>query len=420
MTGNFIRLQHSTCNWTTKHSYLTHEIKCQCPLEKLRRQQIDLIDLLSSLFEEGLQLSQLDISAAQCSLCFGPAEGEVKVSPNKPDFIIAMDGNFQHRHQSYSSKDFPQEDQYPDFFIRTSNIEKEAVACQQTDAQANDIKVKEGSGKIRFSGEDIMCILNLRCVLLGLWLLRRYRNAVKVLGEAQSALNTLFQMANPALPGKNYSALFFRSQWASEREAYASKDAIMQKQKLELGRLLSLQDELEAAWLQPALTPQQALHRLRTTAEIKESIAQQAAKVGTANVLLLDKEQQAFLKLWYSKHEVGLRYIAICEEKRPLQQSRSDGHDTNLGHKGQTNLLVALRKHVTQLKKIVETYQTRRTEYHAKYPEHQLPADINYNELLHIQADHPFWNDSLFTKIEAPWAVDPNTRHGMQQVAYAD
>lgn len=83
--------------------------------------------------------------------------------------------------------------------------------------------------------------------------------------------------------------------------------------------------------MQPALTPQQVLHRLRTTAELKESIAKQAAKVGTTDVLLLEKEQQAFLKLWYSKHEVGLKFIAICEEKRPLQQSRSDGHDTNLG-----------------------------------------------------------------------------------------
>lgn len=152
----------------------------------------------------------------------------------------------------------------------------------------------------------------------------------------------------------------------------------------------------------------------------------------------MDKEQEAFLKLWYSKHEVALKYIAICEEKRPLQQSRSDGHESNLGqsqsdfspssiqlrfttvlftlivgHKGKTNLLVALRKHATQLKKIVETYRTRRQQYHIQYPNHQLPEDIDYIDLLNIQADHPFWNDSLFTQIEAPWAVDPNTREGM-------
>lgn len=87
------------------------------------------------------------------------------------------------------------------------------------------------------------------CAWLGFWLLRRYRNAVKVLGEAQSALHTIFHTANPAVPGQNYSADFFRAQWASEREAYASKEAVLQKQQLELGRLLTLQDELEAEWL---------------------------------------------------------------------------------------------------------------------------------------------------------------------------
>lgn len=91
-----------------------------------------------------------------------------------------------------------------------------------------------------------------------------------------------------------------------------------------------------------------------------------------------------------------------------------------LGHKGKTNLLVALWKHATQLKKTVETYRNHRAQYHQEYPGHQLPADIDYNELLQIQADHPFWNDSLFTRIAAPWAVDPKTRHGMQQLAYED
>ncbi|EGF98043.1 uncharacterized protein MELLADRAFT_79775 [Melampsora larici-populina 98AG31] len=93
-----------------------------------------------TLYEEGLELTPLDISAALCCRCFGPAEAEVKLSPNEPDFIIAMDGNFQHRHQTRASKDSPQEDQYPDSFIQPSKLEKEVVACQQTDAQAHNIK----------------------------------------------------------------------------------------------------------------------------------------------------------------------------------------------------------------------------------------------------------------------------------------
>lgn len=68
------------------------------------------------------------------------------------------------------------------------------------------------------------------------------------MGDAQAAVTSLCAMPNPAEPGANYSANFFRAQWSVEREAYASKQAILLKQKLELGRLLSLKDELEQAW----------------------------------------------------------------------------------------------------------------------------------------------------------------------------
>ncbi|KAH9822293.1 hypothetical protein DFH28DRAFT_1180610 [Melampsora americana] len=430
-----------------------------------------------ALYEEGLGLTPHDISAAQCSRCFGPAEGEIKASPNEPDFIITMDGNFQHRHQSRASKDSPQEDQYPSSFIKPSQLEKEVVACNRTDAQANQIKtscsdshtaandVRNSTSwdrcndtglfagacrhdvplyyvNIYQSGEklyypvailkqlrelhpdkfigvlyDIGCHLDVHIAKRGLfagdlnmmfgtsvfhayvhqwacqikyhprfnqywglsdgeglerlwsflsalvaplristrlhqflaihwrtlfyaskvnegsgqWLRRRFDNAVKVMKEAQAALTSLYAMPNPCLPGTNYSADFFREQWVAEREAYASKEAVLLTQKLELGRLLSLQDELNLEWSLPTLTPQQAILRLRTTSELKEKIAKQAAKVGTSDVLTLDEEQEAFLKLWYSKHEVALKYIAICEEKRPLQQSRSDGHESNLG-----------------------------------------------------------------------------------------
>lgn len=91
-------------------------------------------------YEEGLQLTPLNISAAQCSCCFGPSEGEVKSSPSKPYFSIAMDENFQHCHQCHASKHLPQEDQYPSSFIKPSKLKKEVVACKQTDAKANKIK----------------------------------------------------------------------------------------------------------------------------------------------------------------------------------------------------------------------------------------------------------------------------------------
>lgn len=59
----------------------------------------------------------------------------------EPDVIIAMDGNFQHRHQTYASKDLPQEDNYPSSFLLPSQIKIHASNFHQTDQQAKGVKV---------------------------------------------------------------------------------------------------------------------------------------------------------------------------------------------------------------------------------------------------------------------------------------
>lgn len=46
---------------------------------------------------------------------------------------------------------------------------------------------------------------------------------------------------------------------------------------------------------------------------------------------VVDIEQRSVLKLWFSKQQVRKKYLAVCEEKRPLQQSRQDGRQSNLG-----------------------------------------------------------------------------------------
>ncbi|EGG01333.1 uncharacterized protein MELLADRAFT_67176 [Melampsora larici-populina 98AG31] len=261
---------------------------------------------------------------------------------------------------------------------------------------------------------------------------------MKVGQEAQTFLTSLFATPNPAQPGHMYSDTFLREQWDSEREAYASKKVAMQKQELELGRLLSLQDKQKALLLRVAQTPEQSIARVLESERLREEIVKQAEKVGTAEVFhtcqfslfiviclvnwvdIISTEQEDFLKLWYSKHKVALYYIALNEEKRPLQQSRADGHHSNIGQRGKTSVLLALRKRAAQLRKKVDTYRTRRAEYQAKYPAQQLPEDIDYNALNEIKADHPFWNDSIFTKLQDPWATDPKTRDGMRQLAYID
>jgi hypothetical protein len=93
------------------------------------------------LYVEGLNLSSLEIYAQKCARCFGPREGEIKISPDEPDVIICADGNFQHRHYAYASKDNPAEHDYPSSFLLPSQITKVAELCKNTASLASDIKV---------------------------------------------------------------------------------------------------------------------------------------------------------------------------------------------------------------------------------------------------------------------------------------
>ncbi|KAA1104063.1 hypothetical protein PGT21_009222 [Puccinia graminis f. sp. tritici] len=88
------------------------------------------------LFEDGLQLTTVDKWANKCPRCFGSSKNEIKEDPAEPDFMIAMDGNFQQRHYAYASKDEPREDQYPSMFLSPSKIAVDMQAISTSEHQA--------------------------------------------------------------------------------------------------------------------------------------------------------------------------------------------------------------------------------------------------------------------------------------------
>lgn len=82
----------------------------------------------------------------------------------------------------------------------------------------------------------------------GLWLIKKLKNAVLVFKEARQSLATLFQKPNPFNSGNSYTASFLRGQWELEKKAQAFKDLIAQEQRMDLARLISLEDDLREAW----------------------------------------------------------------------------------------------------------------------------------------------------------------------------
>ena len=102
-----------------------------------------ILMLKDQAFQAGLELTATQKWAAKCPRCFGPQQNEVKSDPNEPDFIIAMDGNYQQRHYAYASKDSPSDNQYPSYFLAPGDISPYASAVETTEARVVGIDVSK-------------------------------------------------------------------------------------------------------------------------------------------------------------------------------------------------------------------------------------------------------------------------------------
>ncbi|EGG10921.1 uncharacterized protein MELLADRAFT_59877 [Melampsora larici-populina 98AG31] len=354
---------------------------CKRELRKPITHSIDLYRRIlyhqELLYIEGLELSLLEVYADKCSRCFGPREGE---------------------------------------------ITKVADLCKNTAALASDIKNNSPISSLAFS--TTLGVTLMHTSRSGKWLLSKLNNANQVKKEASEGLLNLYTQRNPYDPDRQfYSADFLREQWILERNAQASKKHAEEQQKLELGRLLCLEQEIQKLWNSPVPTAEYEISRAQRLNELQEKITTQRRKVGAADVLALltRPEHDGLLMVWYCMRDVRSRLIAIFKEKLPLNQSQAHGRDSNLGVSGRTAVLASIRKHAAALGKAVDRYQERLNTFRQKFPNRlAYPPDIEYATLFQIAPDDPFWSEGLFTNHNEPWAIDPSTQYGMRQLSYLE
>ncbi|WAR54487.1 hypothetical protein PtB15_4B104 [Puccinia triticina] len=192
-----------------------------------------ILILKEQLLQEGLQTTNEQKWASKCPRCFGPRENEVKVDPDEPDFIIAMDGNYQQRHYAHASKDSPSNAQYPPTFLPPSEVNTSEALCESTDANVSGIE--DPSGLNETAGE---------------WLLSKFASADDIIKTARIALDALNQLSNPhSVTAGTYTDDFFQQQWEDERAYHLeTTQSYQEKQKKELGQLLCLEEQLETEW----------------------------------------------------------------------------------------------------------------------------------------------------------------------------
>ncbi|KAH9822577.1 hypothetical protein DFH28DRAFT_1092470 [Melampsora americana] len=219
--------------------------------------------------------------------------------------------------------------------------------------------------------------------------LERLCNRFKVRFKSKRVSTELANFTNPSYPESTCNNNFF------------SENIAQHEMKLALARLLCLQEELDNFWKTPGvqLSPEQTLARTQSQQKLEASIAEQRQKIG--------------------KQDVRVKYLALCPEKRPLEDRRVPGKKSKLGTHGKTALLTAVRKHAVKLYQAIKLYNDRLSQFNTWYPDHPFSSPpIVYKELFTMEADDEFWNNGLFTNANEPWAVNPHTQQGMRQFAY--
>ncbi|WAQ89617.1 hypothetical protein PtA15_11A307 [Puccinia triticina] len=355
--------------------------------------------LRKELLNATLGLEKKDLWASQCPSCFGPKKSDEVSSLDGTDAIIAMDGNFQHRHHHFASTDVPSESDYPSIFITPSQINAHENQIQSTN--------EEAAGVQKFGLlYDIGCHLDAHVK----------KQAIDSMEECQVKLQEIYGRFNH-FSDECYTSQFFEAQWIAERSYYGNRDHVKEEQKIELGKLLALEQDLIEEW-EEIRSPEESLACVRSMREIQLKIEQQRQRIGANELLagLTPESESLFLKVWWAKTNLRQKFLALLEEKRPLDAVRK-GVASKLGTDGKERLIIAIRKRTAALQAVLNTYNRHLDAFHLAFPQLTTLKKIEYDELMSLDADSSFWSDGVFTNKEEPWAVDADTQDGMRLLA---
>ncbi|KAI7954920.1 hypothetical protein MJO28_005320 [Puccinia striiformis f. sp. tritici] len=249
---------------------------------------------------------------------------------------------------------------------------------------------------------------------LGAWSLRHLNQALDCRSDCQSRLDVLYQTPNQYTTG-NYTRNFLEQQWTKEREHYGSRRDNEAEKALELGRLFTLEEDLWNAWSDIPTSREDALSCLRSIRKMMDQIQAQRERLGTSAMLcgIEERHCKAFLRMLYCKTKLRRKHLALLAEKRPLDQVRM-GRASKLGKE---RLVKSLRKRAEKLQTVLTQYTKSQAAFVEAFPDRPAPPAPQYDELLQMPANNPFWNDGILSNHNEPWAVDQSTQAGMRDIA---
>ncbi|KAH9808234.1 hypothetical protein DFH28DRAFT_910459 [Melampsora americana] len=138
-----------------------------------------------------------------------------------------------------------------------------------------------------------------------------------------------------------------------------------------------------------------AFDRLQRFQDLATQITEQRKKVGTSDILntLTLEGQDLFLKVWFAKTEVRTRFLALRAEQRPLDPENKVGGSSRLGTHEKERIMLAIEKRTRTMKKTLTNYNRLAREFQNRHPDQPASPAIEYSDLIHMEADNPFWNN---------------------------
>ncbi|KAH9807539.1 hypothetical protein DFH28DRAFT_914743 [Melampsora americana] len=138
-----------------------------------------------------------------------------------------------------------------------------------------------------------------------------------------------------------------------------------------------------------------AFDRLQRFQDLATQITEQRKKVGTSDIMiaLSPAGQDQFLKVWFAKTEVRTRFLALRAEQRPLDPENKVGGSSRLGTHEKERIMLAIERRTRTMKKTLTNYNRLASEFQRWHPDQPASPVIEYSDLIHMEADDPFWNN---------------------------
>ncbi|EGG09032.1 uncharacterized protein MELLADRAFT_61241 [Melampsora larici-populina 98AG31] len=176
-----------------------------------------------------------------------------------------------------------------------------------------------------------------------------------------------------------------KAQWESERHHNLTTAIDVNiRQKLELGRLLCLEDRMYRVWDEDTLLELRAFDRLDRFQDLATQIAEQRRKV------------------WFAKTEVRRHFLALRAEQWPLDPENKVGGSSRLGTHKKERIMGAIARRTRTMKKTLNNYNDLARAFAEQNPDQPASPEVEYVNLISMEPDDPFWSNGLVQDLNQP------------------